>query len=347
MNLTHHPHILPDVQLDDKDREILESALSTRKMAHEFAQQDRDMDALERIVASLRTLREFPNYENKAFKAVLVILLFDLAEIHFSLKDYKQSEKELETLFKVLDSLLKEDPETFGQLHILAMELSTRILRSRKKVMELLAKQKISADQLYEKVNSGIVAATDKLVDSLNKVGELLASSGDYRAALKFYAEAIKFSKKRTGRIGRREVKLTIEMAEVMMRVRQMRPRARKLLEAILPRAIALETVDLEEEILALTEMLDNEIENEPRWRMFFLKVSNGLKKGKEKLVSKKDIKKAEAKAEAAVDTAEKKAEKAVKKEETNLEAVEKKADKAMEKAEKSGKKEKKEKKKK
>lgn len=288
MNLTHHPHILPDVKMDDKDREVLEAALSIRKMAHEFAQQDRDMDAMERIVAAMRTLREFSDYENKAFKAVLVILLFDLAEIHFTLKDYKQSEKELETLFKVLDSLLKEDAETFGQLHILAMELSTRILRSRKKVVELLAKQKIAADQLYEKVNSGIVAATDKLVESLRKVGELLASSGDYRAALKFYAEAIKFSKKRTGRTGRREVKLSIEMAEVMMRVRPMRPRALKLLGAILPHAISLETVELEEEILALTEMLENEIENEPRWRQFFLRVSNGLKRGRDTLAKKK-----------------------------------------------------------
>ena len=293
MNLTHHPHILPDIKLDNKDREILETALSTRTTAHEFAEQDRDMDALERIVAAMRTLREFSNYENRAFRAVLVILLFDLAEIHFNLKDYKQSEKELETVFKVLDSLLKEDPDTFGQLHIHAMELSTRILRSRKKVMELLAKQKINADQLYEKVNSGIVAATDKLVESLRKVGQLLAASGDYSAAQKFYAEAIKFSKKRSGRVGRREVKLTIEMAEIMMRVRRQRPHARRLLAAILPHAISLETVELEEEILALTEMVENEIENEPRWRQFFLRISHGLKKkGKEKGADKEEKKK-------------------------------------------------------
>lgn len=309
MNLTNHDHSLPAVKLDDKDREILESALSIRKTAHEFAQQDRDMDAMERIVAALRTLREFSDYNNIAFRSVLVILMFDLAEIHFALKDYKQSEKELDTLFRVLDSLVKEDAETFGQLHILAMELSTRILRSRKKAMELLVKQKINAEQLYEKVNSGVVAATDRLVESLRKVGQLLASSGDYRAALKFYAEAIKFSKKRTGRVSRREVKLTIEMAEIMMRVRQMRPRARRLLAAILPHAISLETVELEEEILALTEMVENEIENEPRWRQFFLKVSNGIKRnGAKKEAAKKE-------------TASKETAKKSKKEETKAEA--------------------------
>lgn len=283
-------HPAPDFKaskLSDKDRALLEEALSTSKTSREFIEKEQYMEALERIFAALKSLRDFPNYETKEFREVLVILLFDLAEIHFFLKDYKQSEKELDSVFKILDSMLKEDAERFGHLHILAMELSTRILRSRKKVMELLVKQKINADQLFEKVNSGVVAATDKLVESLRKVGQLLAASGDYREALKFYAEAIKFSKKRTGRVSRREVKLTIEMAEIMMRVRQLRPRARRLLAAILPHAISLETVELEEEILALTEMVENQIENESRWRQFFQRISTGVRRKK---TSKTDV---------------------------------------------------------
>ena len=289
-------------KLAAKERAVLEEALSTRKTAHEFMVKEQYMDALERIVAALKNLRDFPDYELKEFREVMVVLLFDLAEVHFQLKDYKQSEKELETLFKILDSMLKEDAERFGHLHILAMELSTRILRSRKKAMDLLVKQKINADQLYEKVNSGVVAATDKLVESLRKVGQLLASSGDYREALKFYAEAVKFSKKRTGRVSRREVKLTIEMAEIMMRVRQLRPRAKRLLAAILPHAISLETVELEEEILALSEMVENQIENEPRWKQFYLRIASGVKKRKEKKSAEKkekEEKKADQKKEA------------------------------------------------
>lgn len=268
----HHPDFSA-AKLSEAERVVLEEALAARKTAHEFLEKEQFMDALERIIAGMKSLREFPDYERKEFREVLVILLFDLAEVHFQLKDYKQSEKELEALFKVLDAMLKEDTDRFGHLHILAMELSTRVLRSRKKVMDMLVKQKINADQLYEKVNSGIVAATDKLVESLRKVGQLLASKGDYREALKFYAEAVKFSKKRTGRVSRREVKLTIEMAEIMMRVRHLRPRARRLLAAILPHAISLETVELEEEILALTELVENQIENEPSWRKFLTRL--------------------------------------------------------------------------
>ena len=278
MNKEKHTPDLSKSKLSDKDRNILEEALATRKTAHDFLEKEQYMDALERLIAAMKSLRDFSDYEIREFREVFIILLFDLAEVHYHLKDYKQSEKELEQLFKVLDTMLKEDADRFGHLHILAMELSTRILRSRKKVVDMLVKQKINADQLYEKVNSGIVAATDKLVESLRKVGQLLASKGDYREALKFYAEAVKFSKRRTGRVSRREVKLTIEMAEIMMRVRQLRPRARRLLAAILPHAISLETVELEEEILALTELVENQIENEPSWRKFLTR----LKKKKE-----------------------------------------------------------------
>ena len=301
MSERKHTPDLSGAKLPEKERNILEEVLATRKTAHEFLEKEQYMDALERIFSALKSLRDFPDYELKIFREIIALMLFDLAEVHFLLKDYKQSEKELESLFKLLDTMLKEDPEHFGHLHILAMELSTRILRSRKKVLDLLVKQKINADQLYEKVNSGVVAATDKLVESLRKVGELLASSGDYREALKFYAEAVKFSKKRTGRVGRREVKLTIEMAEIMMRVRQLRPRARRLLAAILPHAISLETVELEEEILALTEMVENQIENESRWRQFFSRISTGIRKKKktdepkdkdEKSTSEKKVKK-------------------------------------------------------
>lgn len=300
---------LSGAKLSDKERNILEEVLATRKTSHEFLEKEQYMDALERIFSALKSLRDFTNYDLKEFREILAILLFDLAEIHFLLKDYKQSEKELESLFKVLDGMLKEDAERFGHLHILAMELSTRILRSRKKVMDLLVKQRINADQLYEKVTSGVVAATDKLVESLRKVGELLAASGDYREALKFYAEALKFSKKRTGRISRREVKLTIEMAEIMMRVRQMRPRARQLLAAILPHAISLETIELEEEILALTEMVENQIENESRWKQFFQSISLGIRKKK-----KADERKVSAKETAKKETKTKKSDKSEKK---------------------------------
>lgn len=259
---------------DSKEMQIIRDVEGLRSVTASLMDEGRHMDALERTVEALRTLHTFPDFDNVEFRAMLVGVLFDLTEIYYVLKDYRKAENILDVLFKVLEFLLKADPERFGRFHILAMELSTRILRSRRKTMDLLVRQQMNTAALFDKVNSGVVAATDKLIDSLRKVAQLLASSGDYRAAMKFYSEAIKISKRRSGRITRKEIKMTIEMAEIMMRIRSMRPRAKRLLNAVLPHAIALETIELEEDILALVEIIDADIEAEPRWKNFLHRLS-------------------------------------------------------------------------
>ena len=270
---------------DSEEHKIIREVEGIRKVTATLIDEGRYMDALERAVEGLKSLHAFPDYDNVEFRAILIGILFDLTEIYYVLKDYKKAENTLEILFKVLEFLIKTDPERFGRFHILAMELSTRILRSRRKTMDLLVRQQMNTAALFDKVNSGMVAATDKLVDSLRKVAQLLASSGDYRAAMKFYSEAIKMSKRRSGRITRKEIKMTIEMAEIMMRIRSMRPRAKRLLSAVLPHAISLETIELEEDILALTEVIDADIEAEPKWKNFLHKLSipvRGFRKKKE-----------------------------------------------------------------
>ena len=278
MTQIYIPVNITDPKLTFEDKATLEKTLKCRLEASQYLSREQYLEAMERTVAALKELREFKSYDNLEFRSLLVALLFDLAEIHYGLKNYKQSEKELDVLFKVLDNLVKTDEERFGKFHILAMELSTRIIRSRKKAMDLLVKQQINAGNLYEKVNAGVVAATDKLVDSLRNVGELMASTGDLKGALKFYAEAIKYSKKRTGRVTRKEVKMTVEMAEIMMRLKSMQPRAKRLLNAILPHAIALETVELEQDILTLIGVIDANAETETKWKLFLHKVTQAAK---------------------------------------------------------------------
>lgn len=263
---------------ESKDLSLLIDAQASRNTVHLLLEENRYMDAFERTIQSLREIRQFSDFNNTEFQAILVALLFDLSTIHFNLKDYKQSEHELEILFKVLAKLIDKDSERFGKYHLIAMEKSTQILRTRKKTIELLNKQQITTSELFKKVNAGIVEATDKLVDSLRKVAQLNASTGDYRVALKFYAEAIKYSKRRTGKVTRKEIKLTIEMAEIMVRIRTMRPRAARLLNAVLPHAIALETIELEEDILALLEIITIDLSKEPRWKAFINKITSPLK---------------------------------------------------------------------
>ncbi|MDE6695978.1 MAG: hypothetical protein K2K25_03775 [Muribaculaceae bacterium] len=241
---------------DSHEAEVLANVVATRLEISRLLEAEKYMEALERTISALQRLKDFSDHDNEEFKALLVALIFDLAEIHYELKDFKRSEKELDALFKVLDPLLAKNPDRFGRLHILAMELSTRILRSKKKTIDMLARQQLNADALMEKVNSGIISATEKLVDSLCTVGRLLAASGDYREAMKFFSEAIRISKKRSGRVNKKEIKMTVEMAEIMIRVKSMRPRAERLLDAVLPHAISLAESELEQEIHTLKDMI-------------------------------------------------------------------------------------------
>lgn len=241
---------------DSPEAEVLANVVAERLQISRLLEDGKYMEALERTISALQRLKDFKDHDNEEFKALLVALIFDLAEIHFEIKDFKRSEKELEALFKVLDPLLAKNPDRFGRLHILAMELSTRILRSKKKTIDMLARQQLHVDALTEKVNSGIISATERLVDSLCNVGRLLAASGDYREAMKFFSEAIRISKKRAGRVNRKEIKMTVEMAEIMIRVKAMRPRAERLLDAVLPHAISLAETELEQDILTLKDMI-------------------------------------------------------------------------------------------
>lgn len=266
---------LPDLEAD---REAVRAALGLRSEALALYGEEKYDEALEKVIAALRRLRDFSDFSHGEFRALLAVLLFDLSEIHFALKDYRQSEKELEMLFKVLEQLIRDDADRFGAWHVLAMELSTRILRSRKKTLDLLAKQQINTGVLYEKVNAGVAAATDKLVESLRKGAEMMAQTGDYRGAVRFYMEAIKLAKKRTGRVTRREVRMTVEMARVMMHNRSEMARAKRLLAAVLPHAVALENLDLEQEILAMTAHIEEEMAHEPVWKSFVDKVQHAAK---------------------------------------------------------------------
>ncbi len=278
MTIKDIPLRLKELPGEPSDRQAIESALALRGEAVALFAEEKYDEALERVVEALRKLREFSDYSHREFRALLAVLLFDLSETHFALKDYKQSEKELELLFKVLEQLIKDDSERFGEFHVLAMELSTRILRSRKKTLELLAKQQINTGVLYEKVNAGVAAATDKLVESLRKGAEMMAQTGDYRGAVRFYMEAIKLAKKRTGRVTRREVKMIVEMARVMMHSRNETARAKRLLMAVLPHAVSLENLELEQEILGMIEKIDADVAHEPMWRTFLEKVQRTAK---------------------------------------------------------------------
>ena len=88
MTLIDIPLDLKQFGANSADAEIINAAESCRTTARRLITEERYMDALERTVEALRSLRDFSDFENTEFRALLVALLFDLSEIHFALKDY-------------------------------------------------------------------------------------------------------------------------------------------------------------------------------------------------------------------------------------------------------------------
>ena len=105
-----------------------------------------------------------------------------------------------------------------------------------------------------------------------------MASTGDYRGAIRFYMEAIKLSKKRTGRVTEREVAMTVAVARLMMHSRQQTDRAKRLLEAVLPHAKAVGSKVAPEEINDLIKNIDEKKEIDSLWRSFLNKVQSASK---------------------------------------------------------------------
>ena len=259
MSLIEYKPLEKGMKLSEEDMQILRDAVACRREAMDYFENEDFKKALEKTVEALRRMREFSDFTQLEFREQMVVEMFDLSMIHYALKDYKQSKKELEHIYKFLEPLLN--------------------LRSRKRMLEMLAKQQIHTGILYEKVNAGVATATDKLVESLCKDAEMMASTGDYKGAVKFYMEAIKLSKKRAGRVTRREVAMTIEMARLMMKSKQSMDRAKRLLNAVLPHAIALETVELEQEIVSMLEQADKEEGHDSLWKSLMSKMQAATKR--------------------------------------------------------------------
>ena len=162
---------------NSKELEIFNEALAARATAFEMTVEERYIDAIERTVSALKTMREFPDFDDREFRSLLVALLFDLAEIHFAPQGLQAERK---GAGDALQRCAGNAPERgFRPVRTVPHPRNGTLhpdIPLAEEGPRHAVKQQINTGQLYEKVNSGVVAATDKLVDSLRKTGQLLSS---------------------------------------------------------------------------------------------------------------------------------------------------------------------------
>ena len=107
--------------------------------------------------------------------SLLAISLYDLALIHCETKEYKQAEREILKSVKLLERLVKINPERYSTAQLTALNASTSIYRSRVDQANLLATYEVETSTYLAEVNNGIVEATTRLITSLQNVGDTLS----------------------------------------------------------------------------------------------------------------------------------------------------------------------------
>ncbi len=68
---------------DSQEAEVLANVVAARLEISRLLEQEKYMEAMEKTINALQRLKDFPDHDNEEFKAILVALIFDLAEIHY------------------------------------------------------------------------------------------------------------------------------------------------------------------------------------------------------------------------------------------------------------------------
>lgn len=177
--------------------------------------------ALSTAADTLTLLSQEPRRKDEPFLQVLGALLYDLSFLHIVRKEYKAAERTLEKSMRVFERLAKMNPDRYGSAHIMALNASTSVYRSRVKQVNLLAHFQVATSTYLEMVNSGIHDAMDRLIESLANEGEMLMQLGKYRDAVQYYSRALKYLSKLSPEFSERHLKLSIKLSEALLQDRK------------------------------------------------------------------------------------------------------------------------------
>ncbi len=203
---------------------------------------------------TLTLLSQEPRRKDEPFLQVLGALLYDLSFLHIVRKEYKAAERTLEKSMRVFERLAKMNPDRYGSAHIMALNASTSVYRSRVKQVNLLAHFQVATSTYLEMVNSGIHDAMDRLIESLANEGEMLMQLGKYRDAVQYYSRALKYLSKLSPEFSERHLKLSIKLSEALLHTRSTRQKGVHLLNTLLQKAVRMKSGKYVKEIETLLD---------------------------------------------------------------------------------------------
>lgn len=215
-------------------------ALALQIITSLYIETEQQDEALLTAAGLLNTMALEPRRKDEPFLAILASLLYDIAYIHSERGHFKQAERELEKSMKLFERLAKSSPERYGSAHIMALNASTNVYRSRVKQVNLLAHNQVATSTYLEMLNAGIEGAADRLIDSLTSEGRTLAQMGRYREAVQYFSRALKYLTKIEPEFTLRQLQLSIDLGEALLNVNVSRDKGIHLLNTMLHKATKL-----------------------------------------------------------------------------------------------------------
>lgn len=194
-------------------------------------------EALDAAAHTLNLLAQQPKRKDEPFLSVLASLLHDIAIIHNSRGQYKQAEREIEKSMKLFERLARTNPDRYGPAHILTMNTSTQIYRSRQKQAEMLSQYQVATNTYLRQLNEGIEDAGMRLVESLAQEGHTLVKMCRQREAVQYFTRALKYLTKIEPEFSAAHLRLSVDLGEALLAVKTSRDKGIHLLNTMLYKA--------------------------------------------------------------------------------------------------------------
>lgn len=202
--------------------------------------------------ATLQLLARQPRRKDAPFLEVLGALLFDIAYIHAQNGEYRQAEREMEKSIKIYERLAKTVPDRYASTVVTALSAATNVYHNRQKQAELLARYQEATTAYTEMVSAGMTEATDRLAESLTAEGDTLARMGRHREAIQYYTRALRYLQRLNPELDERQIRVSVSLAESMLRIGAMRDKAIHLLNTMLHKALRINSPALHQRISEL-----------------------------------------------------------------------------------------------
>lgn len=201
-------------------------------------------EATRAAAATLNLLAQEPRRKDEPFLSVLASLLYDISLIHAVNGQYKQAEREIEKAMKIFERLAATNSERYSSAHLLAMNASTQVYRSRQKQAAMLTEYQEAASTYLRQLSEGVEDAGLRLVESLAEEGRTLVKMCRQREAVQYFIRALKYLTKIDPSFTKLHLQLSVDLGEALIALKPSREKGIHLLNTMLYKASKLAADD-------------------------------------------------------------------------------------------------------